>query len=234
MRGPTAVFGISTVGACGDALALSKRVQPRGDLNLFAQLIREQNAAELKQYGYDCVDSVCSMHHHFNGNIQTIALVEGDALGGGMEMALACQVVVAEEQAKMGFPEVLFGLFPGMGAYSLLCQRVPPHLAERLILEGHIFTAQQMKDMGVVDVVVPRGEGQAMVEKLIKQHQRIPLSYLALGHIRRNTTHVSREELHAVVDVWVETALRLPMKSLKTMERLVKAQEEKCRGARAA
>src|SRR3546814_13167359 len=59
-----------------------------------------------------------------------VALVDGDALGGGFELALACQTIVAESGVQMGFPEVLFGLFPGMGAYSLLSQRGSPKVAE--------------------------------------------------------------------------------------------------------
>ena len=57
----------------------------------------------------------------------------------------------------MGLPEVLFDLFPGMGAYSFLCKRVSPQQAEKLMLEGNIFTSEEMHRMGVVDVLVPQG-----------------------------------------------------------------------------
>ena len=70
-------------------------------------------------------------HGGLGGDVRTIALVQGDALGGGMELALSCHTIVAEEGVGMGLPEVLFGLFPGMGAYSFLCKRVSPQLAER-------------------------------------------------------------------------------------------------------
>ena len=60
----------------------------------------------------------------------------------------------------MGLPEVLFGLFPGMGAYSFLCKRVSPQLAEKMILGGDIYCSEELHRMGVVDVLVPKGEGE--------------------------------------------------------------------------
>ena len=88
-----------------------------------------------------CVDGVHHLHTGLGGDVRTIALVQGDALGGGMELALACHHIVAEEGVEMGLPEVLFGLFPGMGAYSFLSRRVSPQMAERIILEGRLYKA---------------------------------------------------------------------------------------------
>jgi len=101
-----------------------------GDLELFARLIRENNREQLLAYARRCVDGVHHIHSGLGGDVRTIALVQGDALGGGMELALSCHTIVAEEGCSMGLPEVLFGLFPGMGAYSFLCKRVTPQLAE--------------------------------------------------------------------------------------------------------
>ena len=95
-----------------------------GDLALFTRLIRDGAEAELRRYAYTCVDAV--YHNLTKGNLPylTIAMVHGDALGGGFETVLSCDVVIAERGAKFGLPEVLFNLFPGMGAYSLLCRRL--------------------------------------------------------------------------------------------------------------
>ncbi|MGY0559441.1 MULTISPECIES: crotonase/enoyl-CoA hydratase family protein [unclassified Luteimonas] len=195
-----------------------------GDLELFAQLIRKGDREPLLDYARKCVDGVHHIHNGLGGDVRTIALVQGDALGGGLEMALACHTIVAEEGVSMGLPEVLFGLFPGMGAYSFLCKRVSPQLAEKIILEGKIYRSEDMYEMGVVDILVPPGEGEAAVAELIRRQQRSATSHLALNAVRNIAQPVGYDELMGITEVWVDTALTLSDRSLKTMDRIVKAQ----------
>lgn len=195
-----------------------------GDLAVFAELIRQRDPAGLLHYARSCVEGVYRFHRGLNGNFRTIALVQGDALGGGLEMALSCHTIVAEEGSGMGLPEVLFGLFPGMGAYNFLARRVSAQQAEKMILEGRIYSAEEMHALGVVDVLVPRGEGPAAVAELIRQQQRIPHACLAMNRVRGISHAVSYQELMDITQVWVDTALQLDEKSLRTMDRLVKAQ----------
>ena len=129
-----------------------------GDLELFSRLIRDGNREQLLAYARRCIDGVYHLHASLGGDVRTIALVQGDALGGGMELALACQTIVAEEGVGMGLPEVLFGLFPGMGAYSFLCKRVPPQLAEKIILEGNV--SQQRRTVSTGHRRHPGAEGR--------------------------------------------------------------------------
>ncbi|WP_115050276.1 crotonase/enoyl-CoA hydratase family protein [Xanthomonas arboricola] len=195
-----------------------------GDLDLFGHMIRARDRQGLLRYAQSCVSGVFQFHRGITGNFRTIALLQGDALGGGLEMALSCHTIVAEEGVGLGLPEVLFGLFPGMGAYSFLCRRVSPQLAERIILEGRVYSSEEMHAMGVVDVLVPRGQGIHATHELITRQQRIPQSYLAMNRARQVCNPVTHEELLAVAQIWVEAALELGEKSLKTMDRLVKAQ----------
>ncbi|ARZ74459.1 enoyl-CoA hydratase [Stenotrophomonas sp. WZN-1] len=195
-----------------------------GDLDLFTRLIREGNRDLLLNYAQRCVEGVHHLHTGFGGDVRSIALIQGDALGGGLEMALACHTIVAEEGSGLGLPEVLFGLFPGMGAYSFLCRRVSPHLAEKIILDGRVYSAEEMHAMGVVDVLVKKGEGRAAVEELIRQQQRTPQSYLAMNAARSIAQPVSYDELLEITKVWVDSALALGERSLRTMDRLIKAQ----------
>ncbi|WP_311239804.1 MULTISPECIES: crotonase/enoyl-CoA hydratase family protein [unclassified Xanthomonas] len=198
-----------------------------GDLDLFARLIREQNRDHLLRYAKRCVEGVHHLHVGFGGDVRSIALLQGDALGGGLEMALACHTIVAEEGIGMGLPEVLFDLFPGMGAYSFLCRRVAPHLAEKIILDGRIYSSEEMHAMGIVDVLVPKGQGVMATENLIRQQKRIPNSYLAMNAARNVAQSVPYEELLRITEIWVDAALGLSNKSLRTMDRLVKAQNRR-------
>jgi DSF synthase len=86
-----------------------------GNLSLFAERIRWRDRASLAAYARACIEVLYTNAVSFERPVVTIALVQGDALGGGFEAALSCNVIVAERDAKFGFPEILFNLFPGMG-----------------------------------------------------------------------------------------------------------------------
>lgn len=95
-----------------------------------------------------------------------IAAVNGFALGGGTEMALACHVRIASENAKMGQPEVKLGLIPGFGGTQRLSRLVGKGQALELILTGKIIGAREALDIGLVNRVVPLEELHATCEAL--------------------------------------------------------------------
>jgi DSF synthase len=198
-----------------------------GDLDLFCRLIRARNREHLLAYARQCVEGVYGFHAHLNRNVHTIALVQGDALGGGFEAALSCQTIIAESGVGMGFPEVLFDLFPGMGAYSFLCQRISPKAAEEMMLNGTIYSSDDLYKLGIVDVLVPRGEGIAAVHERIRRNQRVSHARAAMDRVREICRPICINELMQVTEVWVDTAMQLGEKSLRTMERLVRAQERR-------
>ncbi len=195
-----------------------------GDLDLFARLIRERDRGGLLRYATECVDSIHLLHTRLHPDAHTVALVQGDALGGGFELALACQTIVAERGVQMGFPEVLFGLFPGMGAYSLLSRRVGPRRAEEMMLDGVMYSSEQLHEMGIVDVLAEPGEGVREVNELIRRNRRIAAARLALHRVRDAVDPVTHEELMKITHIWVDTALQLGDRQLRMMERLVRAQ----------
>jgi len=195
-----------------------------GDLALFRNAIRHQDREQLLNYGRLCVDDLLPWHRNFDLPITTISLVQGDALGGGFEGALASSVLIAEESARMGFPEILFNLFPGMGAYSFLSRKVGRRITDELITSGNVYTARQLFEMGVVDVITPDGTGEAAVYSYIRKHSRNANGRRGLEQVRRDFDPVTREELWRIVEIWVETAMKIDDRDLKMMERLVRAQ----------
>ena len=98
--------------------------------------------------------------------IPTIAAVNGFALGGGCEVALACDVRIAAENATFGFPEVGLGILPGMGGTQRLPRLIGPALAKELIFTGRRIGAEEARELGLVNRVVGQGEALAAAMEL--------------------------------------------------------------------
>lgn len=202
-----------------------------GDLALFAQQIRSGNRGRLLEYARLCVEVAFNFSRLYEDRVHSIAVVQGDALGGGFEAALCCHTIIAEEGSGMGFPEVLFDLFPGMGAYTFLTRRVAPAQAEKMMLDARVYPVEELLRMGVVDHVVPKGEGLVAARELIRKHQRIGNALRSMNAVRQACRPVSLEELLAVTAEWVEAAMRLNERALHTMERLIRAQRKRADSA---
>jgi enoyl-CoA hydratase/carnithine racemase len=98
-----------------------------------------------------------------------IAAVNGFALGGGFEVMLACDLVVAEEQAMLGLPEVTRGIIAGAGGLVRLAQRVPLTVALELSMTGVPITASRAQELGLVNRVVPAGQSVAAAVELAEE-----------------------------------------------------------------
>ncbi len=199
-----------------------------GDLNRFAELISAGDRDRLTQYAKACIEPLYLNAVHLNRpGLKSIALVQGDALGGGFECALSGNVLIAERGSKLGFPEILFNLFPGMGALSLLGRRIGYQKAEQMILSGRLYLAEELHDLGVVDVLAEPGEGEAAVHEYIRREARSRNGALALRTVRNEIQPISYAELTRVTEVWVDAALRIESKDLRMMERLAARQTGK-------
>ncbi len=198
-----------------------------GDLSLFAEKIMQGDRKGLRHYAHHCVDVVFANADGYGHGLTTIALVQGDALGGGFEAALSCDVIVAEKHAKFGLPEILFNLFPGMGAFTLLSRRLNPRMAEKIILSGQMYTAMELHEMGIVDVVAETGEGEAAVSDYLARIGKRQNAHDAIQRVKRMVNPISHQELRDITDIWVDAALKLTEADLRKMLRLVNAQNRR-------
>lgn len=195
-----------------------------GDLKLLAQCVRRQDRAQLRAYGRLCIDVLYSNYINMDLPIITMALVQGTALGGGFEAVMSFDLVVAERSARFGLPEVLFNLFPGMGAVSLLSRRVGQKRADEIIASGRIYTAEEMHDLGLVDVVADDGSGRDVLLDLIRQTNRRYNSRRAIFAANRRSQRLDYDELSDILEIWVDAALSLTPFDLRKMGRISSAQ----------
>jgi DSF synthase len=195
-----------------------------GDLNFFIKSIRARDVAALRSYAHDCVDVAYHMMMGFHLPVITVALVQGDALGGGCEGALSFNVLVAEKRAKFGLPEILFNLFPGMGAFSFLSRKLDVTRAHKMILSGRVFSASELYEMGLIDILAEDGRGEEAVHEYIAQNRRHHAVHRRVREVGVRVTPLSLDELRDVTDIWAEHAMRLQETDLRNMERLAGAQ----------
>ncbi len=201
-----------------------------GDLSLFVLLIRARDVDSLRLYGRRCVDLVWWMENASRLGIHTTVMVQGDTLGGGLESVMPFHKIVFERSAQAGFPEVLFNLFPGMGAWNFAIRRAGFAIANEMILSGRLYTAEQLFERHLVDLLVEDGEGEAAIDAVVQAVNPRLRGTLAALEGRRLAAPIGYESLTAIVDSWCEAALGLTDRDLRLMERLARAQVRKAGG----
>ncbi|MEO7055703.1 MAG: crotonase/enoyl-CoA hydratase family protein [Caldimonas sp.] len=201
-----------------------------GDLSLFVLLIRARDEESLRMYGRRCIDLVWWMEMASQIGVHTTVMVQGDTLGGGLESVMSFHKVIFEKTAQAGFPEVLFNLFPGMGAWNFVIRKAGFAVANEMILSGNLYSADQLFRRRLVDTVVPVGEGEHAIEQVLRSVNPRLRGTLAALEARRMAMPITREALLDIVDHWTATAIRLTDRDLRLMERLARAQARKAGG----
>lgn len=200
-----------------------------GDLGYFQSCIERGDFAALRAYSMRCLDMTYRWFGAVTQRATTVALVQGRALGGGFETALASDYVIAEEKAEFGLPEVLFGLFPCTGAMSLLTRRIGLSAAEKMMQSGQVYSAAALHEMGVIDHVCPSGEGERFTRDFIASHAKVRPARHALQRAKRRMMPLDREEMTAVVEDWVDVARQLQPENLRVLDTLIRMQGNESR-----
>jgi DSF synthase len=198
-----------------------------GDLATFTGMIRRQDEAGLRAYAHLAIDILFANLTGMGLPILTVALIQGDAIGGGFEAMLTDDLVIAERGAKFGLPEILFNLFPGMGGYSFLKRKLGPALARQILEDGLSRTAEEVKALGLVDVVCDEGQGEAVLRRLVAEQAKRFATILTLKQVRERADPPAKQELVDIVDLWVDLALQLGEDELRRMDCLARVQEKK-------
>lgn len=147
--------------------------------------------ADIKEYGVQTPEQFDSFQARGKtlyeaiemASIPWIAAVNGFALGGGFEIALSCDIILASEQAKMGLPEVFLNLVPGGGGTQRLIHKIGINRAKEMLFTGGQYTAQKLLDWGIVNHVYKAEEFEAEVMRFAEKLSRRPSG--SLRHLKR-------------------------------------------------
>lgn len=195
-----------------------------GDLGLVATMIELQQREAIRGYGVRWAELLHRNWMTADLPMVTIALIQGEAIGGGFECALSFNLIVAERSATFAFPETSFGMFPGVGAHSLLSRRLNAATAQRMITAGKTWTAQELYDMGLVHILAEDGEGEAAVRAYVKQNSRNHNGHIGAFAGFREVNPLTVAEMVRIVDIWADTAMRTQPMHVKLMRRLARMQ----------
>lgn len=195
-----------------------------GDLQTFHDKIVQGDRDTLQYYADLCINNIWNRLNHFDSSITTVSLLQGQALGGGFEAALTADVIVAERGVKAGLPEILFNLFPGMGALSLISRKVGMRHAEEIVMSGKLYSAEELHEIGLIDILAEDGEGVQKVNEWVGKNRRQRNAYMAIQRSKKLVNPITYQELKGIADIWVDAALNLEARDLRMMNRLIQAQ----------
>lgn len=136
-----------------------------GDIKEFPQFIEQNSAEQAANRFHETLQALHSL------TIPTVAVMRGHALGGGCELALACDFRIVERHCLLGFPEITLGVFPGAGGTQRLARLVGVARAKRLILTGESIGAEQALAIGLVDEVAETSAGLVIAKKFVTAFQ---------------------------------------------------------------
>ncbi len=195
-----------------------------GDLEFFVSCIRNSNRKALQDYAYKCIELVYNFNSNYEVDVFSACVIQGNAFGGGFESALSGNYILAEQSAKFSFPEVIFGTFPGMGAYSFLTKKVGYNKANDIIHSNKTFSAEEIHDLGIINGVCEDGKG---IETIYSQIKNGELDKFVNDPFMNICNKVSRKELMDIVNVWLDRAFLLSEDNLGRMTKLSNFQKRK-------
>ncbi len=129
---------------------------------------------ELLPRFHACLDAMLSL------DAITIASIEGHCLGGGFELALACDRIIVDESAKIGLPEIKLGCFPPAGWIQMLA-RSSTGSAVRMVCSGEIYKAKEFPHQGVLDMIAPQGDVERVLQTEIESYAPMSPAMLAFS-----------------------------------------------------
>jgi DSF synthase len=195
-----------------------------GDLDYYLECLARGDRAGLADYAARAIDVILLNNNGLNGMVVTLAAIHAKALGGGIDPARACNIMIGEEQATFCYPEINYNHFP-ISAVPILSRHTGPIEAERILLSGAEYTARAFFERGALDEVVPNGASEEAIRDYAKrclptQKARVAL-FAAFG---RRAGGLDADLKNAAED-WVNHIFSLRPLEISKLQRIALAQE---------
>jgi DSF synthase len=201
-----------------------------GELFGMIDVIEKHDRESLEKCAKIVIDTVYLNMTNLGLPLQTITLLEGDALGGGLYAALSYNAIIAEEQVMLGMQQIRFNMCPGVGAYGMLAHKVGMNNADRIILSTELMNAREFYEIGGITEVAKRGEGKRAVDKYMKQYRRSFNAMQTLHAMQMRHASLDYAELEDMASLWVESLLRLDDSDIARIKKIAEAQKQKIYG----
>jgi DSF synthase len=198
-----------------------------GDLLVFLDYIERKDVDVLKAYGDLCIELIHKASSMTNKKITTVAILNGEARGGGLESAIACDIIIAEKGWNISLPEVKYGFFPGMGAFEFLSKRIGVSKAKSFIENDMEYTTDYLFEIGLFDYLVEKGDGINKLLEIVKKERSDQSKYNGLRRIYKKHNPITKEILLESVYIWAESIIDISDYNRRKMATVIKMQEKK-------
>ena len=195
-----------------------------GDLDFFLDCLSAGDREALEGYARLTVECACRNANGLGGLVVTLATVHGPAIGGGVDLARSCNVMIAEEGATFAYPEVRANHLP-VAAVGLLARRLGAPEAQRLLMAGDTRAADDFHRRGGLDAVVPDGAGEGWLRAYAAATLPTHAARAALFAAFHRRAGSLDDELTHAAELWTDTLMRLDPQDLYRLQRLARAQE---------
>lgn len=195
-----------------------------GDLDFYLDCLAKGDRAGLAEYARIAASVLLHNATGLNGLVVTLATVSGKALGGGIDPARSCNVMLAEESASFGYPEVNFNHFP-ISAVPVLSRHAGFIEAEEILLSGDVYSAAEFYGKGVLDDVVPDGTGEERIRAYATRTLSTHRARVALFAAFNRRSGDLAAELAESAALWVDHMMSLSPIDISKLQRVAHTQE---------
>lgn len=195
-----------------------------GDLDFYLDCLAKNDRDGLARYARTASDVIAMNRNGINGAVLTLSTVHARAMGGGIDPARACNVMIAEESATFCYPEVNYNHFP-ISAVPILSRHTGFIEAEKILLSGRDYSAAEFLERGAVEAVVPSGTGEAWIRRYAAASLSSHSARTALiAAFNRQAGDLGRELADAAAN-WVAHIMTLKPIEISKLQRIAAAQE---------
>jgi DSF synthase len=198
-----------------------------GNLAVMVENIAQGNEEQLRECARLATKAMYLNKMNLHLPIQTITLVEGDALGGGFEASLSYGALIVEKQAMLGLQQMRLNIYPGTGIYSFLARAVGMKNADEILTSSRLYSAQEIFDMGGITELAEEGHGEEVVNNYMKRYTRSFEAMQALHAAKFRYAPFDFSELEDMAEIWIDALMRLDTSTITTLQRVAKSQYKK-------